>query len=571
MSYESRFCVMKGVGMRWYVIVTLLLLAGNSLTAQNLTDEQKAELDFAKQVLKDAKILQDSQTLLDFFRSRTPDPDEQKGLTALIKDLGDDVYRVRIQAFEKLMKSGQQATPYLNEALRSRDPEVVRRAELCLDYITDKGDKDAPIISAAATLLANQRAAGAISALVGFLPFASNEESVLAIRRALVQIAKNEIKIDPALEKALNDEDFLSRRIAAAEALAYIEAGRPLAIGALQDKSRSVQLAAAKALTLEEESEGVAKLITLVSELPVDSAWQAEDLLRQLAGENAPNIFVEDAASAKKARIAWQKWWDGLEPQQRLVRLKKLGEAPSLLNYTLLTQMDARGTNGSVLEMGPGKKTRWEIQNLRYPVDAEVIGPNRVLIAEYMARQVTERDFNGKILWSKQCDLPISVQRLRNGQTFIASRRNVQVVDRTGKTINSRNISTSISAAARFPNGDVGVITSTGQFQRMTMDGKTVKTFQAGRVYTLGGNIEILKSGNILVPQYQDNKVVEYTPNGKKVWEARVTYPTSATRLHNGNTLLVSMTQRKIIELNRQGKVVWEHQVAGRPWCVGRR
>src|SRR5262249_25148867 len=81
------------------------------------------------------------------------------------------------------------------------------------------------------------------------------------------------------------------------------------------------------------------------------------------------------------------------------------------LGYTLLAQMDPTGTTGRVMEVGTDKGVKWEIDGLRYPVDAEVTGPNRVLIAEYLGRRVSERDFKGKVIWERPVDLPIALHR----------------------------------------------------------------------------------------------------------------------------------------------------------------
>ena len=56
-----------------------------------------------------------------------------------------------------------------------------------------------------------------------------------------------------------------------------------------------------------------------------------------------------------------------------------------------------------------------------------------------------------------------------------------------------------------------------------------------------GGRLDVLPNGGILVPHHLENKVVEYDPNGKAVWEVSVELPIIATRLPNGHTLVTSM------------------------------
>ena len=56
--------------------------------------------------------------------------------------------------------------------------------------------------------------------------------------------------------------------------------------------------------------------------------------------------------------------------------------------------------------------------------------------------------------------------------------------------------------------------------------------------------------GNVIVPDFQQNRVVEYNAEGKQIHQINVQWPNSATRLPNGNTLVASQNTRKVIEFN---------------------
>jgi outer membrane protein assembly factor BamB len=67
------------------------------------------------------------------------------------------------------------------------------------------------------------------------------------------------------------------------------------------------------------------------------------------------------------------------------------------------------------------------------------------------------------------------------------------------------------------------------------------------------------------VPHNAENKVVEYDPTGKVLWEVTVDAPIAATRLPNGNTLVTSMLpQRGAVEFNRNGEEVWTYKTETR-------
>jgi hypothetical protein len=53
---------------------------------------------------------------------------------------------------------------------------------------------------------------------------------------------------------------------------------------------------------------------------------------------------------------------------------------------------------------------------------------------------------------------------------------------------------------------------------------------------------------------------VENNLENKVIWEANVTWPTSAQRLPNGNTLVASVQAMRVVEIDRGGKVVWEYK-----------
>src|SRR5207249_4919904 len=141
----------------------------------------------------------------------------------------------------------------------------------------------------------------------------------------------------------------------------------------------------------------------------------------------------DDAEARRKHKEEWAAWWKANNGKIELGR----GEAAQrLLGYTLMVEgWSPFGQGGRVLEVDASGKKRWEISNLMFPTDACVLGNDRVLIAEYNSSQVTERDFKGKILWTKQIAMPTGAQRLPNGNTLITTRQQLVDVDRAGKEL----------------------------------------------------------------------------------------------------------------------------------------
>jgi outer membrane protein assembly factor BamB len=242
-----------------------------------------------------------------------------------------------------------------------------------------------------------------------------------------------------------------------------------------------------------------------------------------------------------------------------------------LLGFTLVAQL-SRGRNGTVMELGRDGKPRWQIDGLNYPMDARMVASDRVLIAEYSGGQVTERNTKGEVLWTKQVRFPMSCQRLPNGNTFIVTRNQLLEVDRAGKEVfNHARNANDIMSGQKLRNGQMVFITNGGTLTRLDTLGKEVKTINVQPPQIYGSNLEVLANGRILLPQYSQNRVVEYDGDGKVVWEASVQQPTSVQRLPNGHTLVSSLYSQITLELDRQGKEVAQTRLEGRVTRVRRR
>jgi hypothetical protein len=200
------------------------------------------------------------------------------------------------------------------------------------------------------------------------------------------------------------------------------------------------------------------------------------------------------------------------------------------------------------------------------------VAGERVLIVEQGIARVSERDFKGNILWQKNVNLPLGVQRLPNGNTFIAARGQLVEVDRGGKEVfRHARPNNDIMAAHRLRDGQIVFLTYQWAYVRMDAKGKELKTYRLGPFPFYTNSVHFLPNDHVLVPEYSHNRIAEYDAEGKRVWEASVPMPTGVQRLPSGNTLVSSAAGQRIVELNRAGKVVWEHRENFNPWRAVRR
>jgi hypothetical protein len=413
--------------------------------------------------------------------------------------------------------------------------------------------------------------------LLDYLPQAPGEFVSDEVCAGLVAVAVVDGKADPAVVKALDDKLAVKR---AAAAVALCRAGArdalPVVRKLLQDREAAVRLRVAVALALAREKEAVPALIDLLGDLPASQAYEAEDVLRVLAGDAAPDVPLgKEANERKKCRDAWAAWW---RKRGDKVELAKLADGLAL-GRTLIVERDAtKPAEGRVVEIGRDGAVRWQIEGLRMPTDVQLLAGGRVLVCEYSAHRITERSAKtGEVVWEKSlaagtAGMLMGAQRLANGNTFVVTRAGLVEFDRDGKEVwNYRpSVGGTIYAARKSRTGEVALVTTTGVCVRLDADGKEVGNFVAGRMAVYGG-IDLLPNGNVLVPIATQGKVFEYDAKGKVVWEAAVPTPTSASRLPNGHTLVSSAGGRCVVELDRDGKEVWKCDVRGRPYKAYRR
>src|SRR5262245_2633488 len=508
-------------------------------------------------------------TLLDEFRKRTLTGAEREKALELIKDLSKETTKDRDRAAAGLVELGAKVLPLLRKVESDGAAQAAAAARRCVEAIEKDGPTKLP--TTAARLVALRKPEGAAEVMLAYLPSADGDDMIEALQEVLPELAFKDGKPDPAFIKALADP-VQARRIAAAEALAASSAAQEKVRKLLEDKDLEVRLKAALALAGGGDKEAVPTLIELLADGPADNAWQAEDYLARLAGDKRPEVSLADDAARKKARDAWSKWW---KDNSEKVVLARREAAKRMLGYTLVVEQYNNFTGlGRVVELGPDNKTRWEVGQLQAPMDAQIIGHDRVLISEQNMNRVSERDFKGNIKWSKTISQPFACERLKNGNTFVARRNQFLEIDRDGKEVlNLQRNSDYFMAAARLRDGTFAFVNNNYKYVRIDRTGKELKSFRVP-FDPIGGSLyfSVLPNGHVLLGQYSANKVTEVDREGKQIWEAKVQWPNMVTRTPNGNTLVASTNTMKVIELDRGGKTVREFRDQNlRPYIAYRR
>ena len=503
----------------------------------------------------------DGPMLLAAIGKHTLTPDKRRQFQDLLCQLGSDDFKVRENASQQLLAFGRLALPRLRKAIKNSDAEVARRAKMLIERIETGPDVRLPI--AVLRLLAVRKPAGAVEALIAYLPFAEDEIREDELRKTLIVLTRRGGQLDPALRHALAD---VQPKVRAVAAEALIEGGgiegRAAVRKLLREDVPSIRLRLALAMARAGEREGVSVLIELLPLLSAEECSQAEEALYQLAGDTAPETPQgAEPNDKKKRRDAWAAWW---KVNARRVDLSCLS-ANAWLGYTLICD---RGPQG-VFEIDRNGKQLWSIGGLQNPFDAVVVSGNRVLIAEYQANRVTERDFKGKILWQMEILQPVSVQRLPNGHTLIASDNGqpngkIVEVDRAGKEIYSiQNLPAGIRAAYRWHQGDIVCTTADGQCRIFDAAGKLRKEFASGQQQNDYGGLDLRSNGHILITRTVASEVSEFDREGRLLFQLKTPNVSLASQLANGHVLVACNNPSRVCEMDRSGKIVWEYKGTG--------
>jgi hypothetical protein len=178
------------------------------------------QVDFAaasERVLREAKVGMDGPALLEFVRGQSKGGGRIDQMKELVRKLGDDEFEAREKAVKELTALGKVAIPLLRDAAQSTDPEVARRARLCLEQIgpADVAANQSETLIAAIHLLGLRKPAGAAEVLLNALPGAA-ENVAREIHAALYAVGQAKGPPDEALVKALDDEGPVKKAAARA-------------------------------------------------------------------------------------------------------------------------------------------------------------------------------------------------------------------------------------------------------------------------------------------------------------------------------------------------------------------
>jgi HEAT repeat protein len=264
------------------------------------------------------KLPADDAGLLAFFRKRTLSEADQARLKDLVADLGSKIFRKRGHATRALIAAGSPALPFLRAGLTSADVEIATRARACITEIETGPGK--ALASAGARQLLRRAPAQGLETLLGYIPFADNDDVEQEVLHALCALAVREVQVSPSLFKALGDGKP-ARRSAAAHVLGRVAGHddcKPVR-ALLADVDPKVRFQAVQVALASRDKAAIPVLVALLDEGPLELGQKAEDLLGTITGaQPTKGELTADKTARKNARTAWSAWWQANQAKVNL-------------------------------------------------------------------------------------------------------------------------------------------------------------------------------------------------------------------------------------------------------------
>jgi outer membrane protein assembly factor BamB len=215
----------------------------------------------------------------------------------------------------------------------------------------------------------------------------------------------------------------------------------------------------------------------------------------------------------------------------------------------------ARGYRGGVIEIDPSGQVIWDF-NIRGASSAERMRNGNTLIASYTERRVVEVTPGGTEIWEFKTPT-LNARPLKNGNVLIACYNANRVVEiRKSDDVVVWEYATPGRAhdAVMLDNGNVLLCWEKG-VREVSRDGDIAWEWLGGAHRSRIYSVQRLPSGHTLIADYGMSRVMELNAQHDVMWEMDVSRPSDAFRLPNGNTLITSSKEH--LEVTPEREIIW--------------
>ena len=255
-------------------------------------------------------VKSETADLVAYLQRLQPNEKLQAEIAQAIEDLSSPEFRVREDANKKLPTFGEAARAQLNEALKSKDPEVSWRAGKLLKELDsdDLAQSRQALLMATFAVLKSRGDASAAQTILATIPVLTDDTTRGAASEALWSCV-DESHLEK-LKSSLASKNIHQRaaaivalEVAIPEAKPQIRKEIAHIVGRyLTDESPAIRLAAARALLDRDAESSIQTLMELISGDDENILWQADALLHLKTQQQVVPTEKQTLSGA------WQAW-----------------------------------------------------------------------------------------------------------------------------------------------------------------------------------------------------------------------------------------------------------------------
>jgi hypothetical protein len=178
---------------------------------------------------------------------------------------------------------------------------------------------------------------------------------------------------------------------------------------------------------------------------------------------------------------------------------------------------------------------------------------------------------DGKVIWSYAVGADDELDdctMLSSGNIVFSRRWGASIVTPDKKIVWNYNAPEGTEIHTAYPidrdhvlvmqNGDPAMLMVVNVLTGITEQQVALRTKDPNNPHGQFRHVRMTPTGHYLAAHMDMGKVVEYTPDGKPVWQVDAPAPWAAIRLKNGDTLISGNQYGYVREVDSAGKTVWE-------------
>ena len=439
-------------------------------------------------------------------------------IRGLIANLNSDQYAVREAAEASLIEKGPKASDLLKAAQQATNPEIRMRARRCLKRISAEwlSIQQAAINVMAMAPSENYSSAAKIELLIRLSERSPEPQLQTAIVSGIAKNADADSK--DLIIAGLQSDKIIIRQACVfglPKCVSQVELSKYESL--LTDPNEDVAFAAIYSFGKHFPQTTVTHLTeNLLTSDQAKTRMLAHRMLSRISSKDFGYLAHQSQDKRRDATGKWQAWAKELTADQQL-DFSKLALPIHPRPRGFVVSVNSSGATILDLEGNVVRKIESELY------DAQVCNGHRLLVCE------------------------------RNLGT-------VRLLDqKSGKPLRSVEGLSTPSDAELLSDGNILILQGVGVATEHDRSGRILRKFEG---LDNPFDVDRLENGNTIVADSGNNRLVEFNPNGKVVWEKKgLAFPNNVFRMPDNRTLYTTYTSGDVVMLDGQGQEQWRTSI----------